>query len=269
MGWVEDALGQRSVMDPRRRTADQEFARGLAYSALSTPASLSDMVALLFNPGRGLLGMPTTQESLTRYMGDPNAPGAPGAYSGGGLLGDVAQTVLPGQGLLGVGSRAGRSFAGELGALRPDVIPILRSMLQRFAEGETKPRTIRDAIELTPAQRAGVAQGLQAQWGKPVEVPASLDLKPLHGFTSRVIQDDYSVDDLLRWYVSGADDAAIPRFGANAIGRQQTGLVNRYSDPARGKEYEVTLPVHSDAFGRVWTDSVIPDIPPNRPKKKR
>lgn len=32
MGWVEDALGQRSVMDPNQRSPIQEWLRGLAHS---------------------------------------------------------------------------------------------------------------------------------------------------------------------------------------------------------------------------------------------
>lgn len=93
MGWVEDALGQRSVMDPNQRSPIQEWLRGLAHSTLNTGAGLADMASMAI-PGRPI-GASLLSERLDRYMGDPNAPGAPAAYSGGGLLGDMAQMVTP------------------------------------------------------------------------------------------------------------------------------------------------------------------------------
>lgn len=93
MGWVEDALSQRSVMDPDQRSPIQEWLRGLAHSGLSTGAGLADMASMAI-PGRPI-GASLLAERLDRFMGDPNAPGAPAAYSGGGLLGDMAQIVTP------------------------------------------------------------------------------------------------------------------------------------------------------------------------------
>lgn len=92
MGWVEDALGQRSVMDPNQRSPIQEWLRGLAHSTLNTGAGLADMASMAI-PGRPI-GASLLSERLDRYMGDPNAPGAPAAYSGGGLLGQRPRRSL-------------------------------------------------------------------------------------------------------------------------------------------------------------------------------
>jgi len=115
MGWVEDALSQRSVMDPDQRSPIQEWLRGLAHSGLSTGAGLADMASMAI-PGRPI-GASLLAERLDRFMGDPNAPGAPAAYSGGGLLGDVAQMVTPLSGLLGGASKARVGIPNQIGAV--------------------------------------------------------------------------------------------------------------------------------------------------------
>lgn len=78
-GLLDTLLAARSVMDPNQRTPDQEFARGLARSLLGTGAGLADMASMAI-PGRPI-GASLLSERLDRYMGDPNAPGAPAAYS--------------------------------------------------------------------------------------------------------------------------------------------------------------------------------------------
>lgn len=108
-------MGYRSVMEPPRSDTQDGF-RGLLSSGLRTVAGIGDAASLAI-PGRPI-GASLLSERLDRFMGDPNAPGAPAAYSAGSLLGDLMQMFAPGQGLLGTGSRAAAT-GNQIGAIFP------------------------------------------------------------------------------------------------------------------------------------------------------
>lgn len=141
MGWVEDALGYRSVMEPPRSDTQDGF-RGLLSSGLRTVAGIGDAASLAI-PGRPI-GASLLSERLDRFMGDPNAPGAPAAYSAGSLLGDVAQMLAP-TGLLGRGAPAATkavpaSLARQAGAVG-DLEALLAARQKAARRNATIPET--------------------------------------------------------------------------------------------------------------------------------
>ena len=191
---------------------------------------------------------------------------------------DLALAGLPLTGLLGKGgaralasgvpSGAGPVLRAEqVGAITPAARLSLEQLIERFNGGSRRSETIRDAINLTPEQRSELSAVLAQRWGRPFDVPASIPLKPLHGFESRVEKQGFSPQELRDWYVSAAaDDARV----TTAHRSGQPALTNRYFDEARGRSYDVNLPIVSDALGNVYGDGVIPKgiFGPNSPKKR-
>lgn len=175
-------------------------------------------------------------------------------------------SALPVGGLIGKGggqalrsavpSTTGRALRhSQDGALNPSAIAALEQLIDRFMDGSRRSETIRNAIDLTPQQQADLRSVLTERWGKPYDVPASLPLKPLHGFESRVEKQGFTPEELRNWYVSAAADEARV---STAHRSGQPALTNRYFDATRGTEYDVNLPIVSDALGNIYGNGVIP-----------
>ncbi len=259
---------QRSVFDPERvdptspRAARMGVLRGLLDAS---PVGLGDLVhgAFASLPPTTLPGL------LGRALGmkPENAPGevAAGllgvagegpAYEAGRSVGQFAPV-----GLLGVMQRAAprramlTSRQSQAGVLNPSAIHRLQEILGQYDRKGPTSRTIREAIDLTPQQRTQIESHLSEQFGRHMPVPSSIDLKPRHGYESRVLKDGFSSDDLLRWFVAGADDSAKVVTGA----RGRIGLLGRDPGTATSRPADVRLTVRGDAFGNVYADDVIPE----------
>ena len=140
-------------------------------------------------------------------------------------------------------------------AFRPEA----RSALVRYVEtaieldGAAK-QTIREAVALTDVQRRAIAAALSAWWNRNYDCPVLIDVKPQHAFTSRVRKDRFSAEDLTDWVILGCSDAAVVE--CDERGRPRL-AVNDVVDE-RNRNYDLIVPIRSDANGYVYIDDVIP-----------
>lgn len=125
--------------------------------------------------------------------------------------------------------------------------------------------TIASAVNLTEAQRRDLTDILTHFWGKPYECPAVLDIKPQHGFQSRVEKDGYAVEDFVLWFVAGCSDVAVA--GTDGTGRPRLVVDNLTDD--KGRTYSLVVIISCDAHGHVHINDVIPKGLPPRHKKKQ
>jgi hypothetical protein len=68
--------------------------------------------------------------------------------------------------------------------------------------------TIAQAVALTHGQRLEISALLSSFWGREIRCPAILDMKPQHGYQSRVLKDGFQPDQFLEWIVIGCSDTA-------------------------------------------------------------
>ncbi len=141
----------------------------------------------------------------------------------------------------------------------------LVQLLQGYEKSGPTAKTLHKAIELTPSQQNGLEGAFSQQWGKQYPVPGAIDLKPKHGYESRVLKDGFSSSDYVKWLENGAADEAtvtVDRLGRPA-------LTNQFVDPTRGTSYSVRIPIRSDSSGAVYADDVIPAIKPQTKTPRR
>lgn len=125
-------------------------------------------------------------------------------------------------------------------------------------------QTIVRAVALTLAQKQAAELILREYWGQPsYACPSILDLKPQHGYRSRVQKDNYPSPRYVEWLVAGCADVAAVR--ADPSGRPQL-LVAGVEDET-GHTYDLLVPIRSDVHGYVHIDDVIPKGLPPRQKK--
>lgn len=143
-------------------------------------------------------------------------------------------------------------------AFRPDA----HKQLIRYVEavsGEPNKETIRGAVLLTEDQRASLEFILRKLWGRTdYRCPLNLDVKPQHGYRSRVLKDGFTAEKYAEWLVAGCSDTAT--VGTDANGRPHL-LVAGTVDG--NHVYDIVVPIRSDASGYVHVDDVIPKgLPP-------
>jgi len=132
-----------------------------------------------------------------------------------------------------------------------------RALLNYIAEVPKQPTgrphtvTVKDAVVLTTVQQKTLETVLTAYWGKPYPCPLLLDIKPRHGYESRVLKDGYPPMKYLEWLTAGCSDVAIA--SADTKGRPR--LLIPVTDEMG--QYRILVPLRSDTFG-VHVDDVIP-----------
>jgi hypothetical protein len=124
--------------------------------------------------------------------------------------------------------------------------------------------TAKAAILLTARQHAGVSEHLAAYWGRPYVCPPVLDLKPLHGYRSRVEKDGFRPEEFVEWLVAGCSDVADVAVQPN--GRPY--LIVRDISDGWPTTFDLVVPITSDHFGYVHVFDVIPKGLPARRHKK-
>jgi hypothetical protein len=134
------------------------------------------------------------------------------------------------------------------------------SFLERTqATGKIEKFNIKGAVDLTPVQVAALTEVLSALWKRPYQCPASLDFKPSHGYSSRVIKDGFPPEEYARWMELGCSDTAVVETDGNGRPRLVAGPYGDYPF----YNYKLVVPVASDAFGSVAVNDVIPaGLPP-------
>jgi hypothetical protein len=134
---------------------------------------------------------------------------------------------------------------------------------QAGAAGAPHKLTIRQAVILTEAQRAEISALLAGVWKREMVCPLMLDLKPQHGYQSRVLKDGFTAEQYAEWLTIGCADVA--EVSTDANGRPN--LIVRAVVDHHSISYDVLVPIRSDAFGNVHVDDVIPRG--LRPKQKK
>ena len=77
--------------------------------------------------------------------------------------------------------------------MTPSAVKALQNYIARAdAAGEARKVTIFKAVVLTKAQRTEVELLLTGFWKKPMGCPLLLDIKPQHGYRSRVLKDGFT-----------------------------------------------------------------------------
>ena len=149
-------------------------------------------------------------------------------------------------------------------AITPSAVKALQAYVARAdAAGEPHKETIFSAVVLTDDQRAEISVLLAGFWKKPMDCPALVDLKPHHGYRSRVLKDGFTGAEYAEWLVAGCSDVA--EVSTDAIGRPN--LIVRAVDDGRRVVYDILVPVRSNQDGHVHIDDVIPKGLPARQKK--
>jgi len=134
---------------------------------------------------------------------------------------------------------------------------VLREYIARVhSTGKVEKLTIANAVALTPKQQDELQNLLMSMWNRPDYIcPPKLALKPKHGYESRVLGDKFSGEQYAEWLEQGCSDAAV--VGADAYGKRihlAFGPMGDYPNIT----YNLIVPVHSDAFGSVHIDDVVP-----------
>ncbi|MBO9748934.1 MULTISPECIES: hypothetical protein [Xanthomonas] len=149
-------------------------------------------------------------------------------------------------------------------AFRPDAHKELIRYISS-AGGQPPRQTIRKAIILTSQQQSDLTTALRQLWGSQTYVCAlQLDLKPQHGYNSRVLKDGFSGAKYVEWLVAGCSDTAV--VGVEKNGRPHL-LVPGVIDGLN--TFDIVVPIRSDALGYVHIDDVIPKGLPSRNKPSK
>ena len=134
---------------------------------------------------------------------------------------------------------------------------VLREYIARVdSTGKPEKLTIANAVALTTKQQDNLQNLLMSMWNRPDYIcPPNLALKPKHGYESRVVRDKFSGEQYAQWLKQGCSDTAV--VGADAYGKRihlAFGPMGDYPNIT----YNLIVPVHSDAFGSVHIDDVVP-----------
>src|ERR1700755_3632197 len=122
------------------------------------------------------------------------------------------------------------------------------------ASGAPAKATVKEAVILTAAQVEKATALLSALWGRAYPCPGLLDLKPAHGYASRVGKDGYTGDQYVEWLSAGCSDDAM----LEADDRGRPNLRVNVTDDNGALLYAIVVPLRSDALGYVHVDDVIP-----------
>ena len=152
-----------------------------------------------------------------------------------------------------------------------DVLPrsLTKELVTEWRKGESANPKISQFLILNQRQQQELKSALIKQrksW--PYSIPAIIPGKMLHGYQSRVQNGGFTDQEFLDWIERAGDDSA----EINLDSKCRIGIEAVYSDSGRNMDYPVRLTIHSDAFGQVWSDSVIPvglRDPKSRPRKRR
>jgi len=125
--------------------------------------------------------------------------------------------------------------------------------------------SIQKAIVLTEVQRQEASAILTAFWGRQFECPLLLDLRPMHGYESRILKDGFWPERYVEWLVIGCADVA--EIGADYRGRPNL-RVRGVEEPTTSAIFDVLVPLRSTSEGVVLVDDVIPQGL-DAPKKKQ
>jgi hypothetical protein len=138
---------------------------------------------------------------------------------------------------------------------------------QALRSGVAHRATAKEAVALTRQQHADLEASLRVFWARPYPCPRVLDLKPQHGYRSRVEKDGFHADEFVRWLVAGCSDVA--EVATQSNGRPY--LVLRSVQEAGKGDFDLIGPITSDQLGYVHVFDVIPKGLPARrsPNKKQ
>lgn len=145
-------------------------------------------------------------------------------------------------------------FTPQAGVLTGAGKQALIDILKKYEQLGASSKTIKNAVDLTSSQQNALASALSQQWGRQYTVPSSIDLKPKHGYESRIGKDGFSSTDYLNWLEKGLADEATVTIDKNG----RAALQNTFVDPVRNNSYAVKVPIRGDALGAVYGDDVIP-----------
>jgi len=125
--------------------------------------------------------------------------------------------------------------------------------------------TSKKAVILTARQKDDLTPLLRLQWNNPkYTCPPEMDIKPQHGYISRVTKDGFLPEDYIEWLVAGCSDLAIvttdPRSGRPNL--TLASVKGRWT-----QTFDIVVPITSDALGYVHIYDVIPKGLPPRQKK--
>jgi hypothetical protein len=119
--------------------------------------------------------------------------------------------------------------------------------------GAPRKATIKNAIVLTDVQRTAITLCVSAFWGRGISCPRLLDIKPRHGFVSRISNDGFGREQCMAWLKVGCSDSA--EVSVDRMGRPH--LVATWA--ARGTSvHPVLVPIRSTNDGVIYVDDVIP-----------
>lgn len=148
-------------------------------------------------------------------------------------------------------------------ALTPYAHKALQQYCDRAGAQGPENRTILEAVKLTVTQRQALNEALTKRWGRTYLSPMILDIKPRHGYESRVLKDGFSAEKYVEWLVLGCSDVAVVDVGTDDRIRL---AVKGITDETR-VSYDIHVLISSDAHGKVHIFDVIPRGLPPRQKK--
>lgn len=130
--------------------------------------------------------------------------------------------------------------------------------------GEAKKEVLRSAVQLTPSQQSGVQTILRRLWRDPdYSCPIVLDVRPKHGWDSRVVKDRFAPEQYGDWLELACSNSAL--VGEDDKGRPRLYL-GPYTDFPK-YSYTLIVPITSDALGNVYIGDVYPSGLPAGAKK--
>jgi hypothetical protein len=140
-------------------------------------------------------------------------------------------------------------------ALTPQAFVALKKYIARADSGMVGKNTIYKAVVLTANQRSEITQHLQTLWNNSdYQCPEVIDLKPRHGYESRVVKDRFQSAQYAQWLQDGCSDIATVGVDDRERPRLETALFLDFV----GCGYHIHVPIRSDANGVVYIDGVIP-----------
>lgn len=134
---------------------------------------------------------------------------------------------------------------------------------QSQKEGKPLNVTVFGAVCLTLEQQTAVSAALTAYWCRDYRCPKILDIKPRHGYESRVLKDGFSGEQYVEWLVAGCSDVAV----VSCDGQGRPRLVVRCVQDQHPAVYDIVVPINSDAHGKVHISGMIPSGLEPRQKK--
>ncbi len=173
-------------------------------------------------------------------------------------------SIICGGRALGGPQSSDGSEGGTPLALTPSAVVALNLYCAQAAElGTPHKFTIREGVIVTNTQRDRITQYLSDFWRKPIECPLLLDLKPHHGYASRILKDGFTAEQFAEWLAAGCSD--VSEVSTDFNGRPN--LILRAVSDHHAVVYDILVPIRSSAEGYVWVDDVIPKGLNGRQKK--